>query len=120
MPEETFYDAIRKELSEINGVKIKSQMRFPGKNIPLLQARELGEIVIGYETRQKKYLFGLIKTESPLASLDDVQRVLEQNPEIGEPFDATNEHLIYTRLIPGIGQTQISDRIVVGESPLMI
>ena len=109
---QSLYDAVTGDLGRMDSVKIRTQNNF----IPrFLKIRRLGEVVIGYETEEKPHLWGLIKSNRPLASLENIREVLAQNPDIGQPVKTGNDYLIYERSFGGS-----VDKVAVRERPLVI
>jgi hypothetical protein len=128
MPEERkpLYDAVIDELNGMDSVEIRARDNFATR---LRDIHRLGEVVVGYETEKKPYLWGLIKLDRPLASLDDIREVLAQNPDIGQPVATGDNYLMYERFLGGADinmhfngteYTYMVDKVAVRERPLII
>ena len=99
MPEErkslerkSLYCAVVDELNRMDSIEIRARDNFPTR---FKDIHRLGEVVVGYKTEKKPYLCGLIKLDKPLAVLDDIRKVLAQNPEIGQPVATGDDYLMY-------------------------
>jgi len=88
----------------------------------------IGEIVVGYKTEKqpRKYLGSILKKNVALGSLEDIQKKLAQNPDIGR-LEFVDDGLVYKRKLGALKsdlynkkEFPVSDKVSITELSLFL